>query len=336
MDSSLSNSRFSANPPTLLDETSPKNLSNQSTSPMLSFGVPIRNSEKFLPRLLDSLLVQNFQDFEIIISDNASEDRTEQICRDYAARDSRVKYYRNEENIGQNPNFFRVLELAQGKYFRWIGDDDWIEKDYASRCIETLEANQKFIGVTTYQDHIFDDGERVYLEYTGQRLESSFPHVRYRRMLWFMSNHYGFIDPIYTMMRRDALMKTHRTKESPDIDQILSVELSLIGPFTHIPACLSHRRRIRTCKEKRAVGYYVGSNKVLTVSALTSALDFWETTQMVPLSEKERFFCLISTIELFIKRLWKRSLPGKNWRRITNQPIKFAEQYNPQYLRHKF
>ena len=68
--------------------------------PMVSIGMPIYSGERYIREALDSLLAQTFTDFELIISDNASSDRTESICREYAERDARIIYFRQEENIG--------------------------------------------------------------------------------------------------------------------------------------------------------------------------------------------------------------------------------------------
>jgi glycosyltransferase involved in cell wall biosynthesis len=87
--------------------------------PRVSIGLPVFNGEKYLAEALDSILSQTYRDFKLIISDNASTDRTEQICREYAAKDRRIRYYRNEKNIGAPKNFNRVFELSSGKYFRW-------------------------------------------------------------------------------------------------------------------------------------------------------------------------------------------------------------------------
>jgi glycosyltransferase involved in cell wall biosynthesis len=63
--------------------------------PRVRIGLPAYNGERHLPAALDSLLAQTYGDFELIISDNASTDRTEEICREYAARDSRIRYHRS-------------------------------------------------------------------------------------------------------------------------------------------------------------------------------------------------------------------------------------------------
>ena len=79
--------------------------------PHVSVGLPVRNGERFLARALDSLLAQDHADLEIVVSDNASDDATPDICRQYARQDSRVRYQRNESNIGLVANFNRAFEL---------------------------------------------------------------------------------------------------------------------------------------------------------------------------------------------------------------------------------
>jgi glycosyltransferase involved in cell wall biosynthesis len=228
---------------TLSSSDEPDSYRTPSVKPIVSFGIPVRNGEKYLPRLFDSLLAQDFTNFEVIIGDNLSDDRTEEICQEYAHRDNRIQYFRHAENLGQSGNFNRVLELAQGKYFRWIGDDDWVEPTYTRKCVEFLEHHLDFIAVTTEQDHVYDDGTIYYKEYKGERLDSPYAYVRFRRMVWFMTADFGFIDPIYTMYRREAMLKTHQMQLMPAQDQVLAIELSLVGRFGHISECLAHRRR---------------------------------------------------------------------------------------------
>src|SRR4051794_3298661 len=92
--------------------------------PKLSIGLPVYNGENFLAHAVDSILAQDFRDFELIISDNASTDRTAEICRGYAESDPRVRYVRFETNQGGSRNFCYVFELARGEYFKWAAHDD--------------------------------------------------------------------------------------------------------------------------------------------------------------------------------------------------------------------
>src|ERR1700712_3027136 len=106
------------------------------SSPLLSIGLFVYNGEPFLQETLDSILAQNFRDFELIISDNASSDATQQICESYAAADARIRYFRNQMNMGAGWNIRRVFSLATGKYFKWAACDDMYEPSFLGTCIE--------------------------------------------------------------------------------------------------------------------------------------------------------------------------------------------------------
>jgi len=104
-------------------------------APQVSIGMPVYNGERFIRDALDSLLAQTFTDFELIISDNASTDETESICRDYLAADPRIRYFKHQINNGAGANFQFVLDEAVGKYFMWAAADDlwnktWLEDTY--------------------------------------------------------------------------------------------------------------------------------------------------------------------------------------------------------------
>lgn len=106
-----------------------RDSSTKTKEPKISIGVPVYNLENYIGSTLDSVLSQTFKDFEIIISDNASTDMTEKICREYAAIDSRVLYYRQFKNTGGIANFKNVLEKSNGKYFMWLSADDMLGND---------------------------------------------------------------------------------------------------------------------------------------------------------------------------------------------------------------
>lgn len=112
----------------------------------LSIGLPVYNGEKFIQKCLDSLFAQTFSDFELIISDNASTDNTSKICEEYSKKDKRVRYIRQENNIGLFPNFNFVLEQAKNEFFMWIGVDDYILPDYVKKNMEILTSNSNVVG----------------------------------------------------------------------------------------------------------------------------------------------------------------------------------------------
>ena len=93
-------------------------------TPRLSIGLPVYNGERYLAQVLDDLLAQTFADFEIIVSDNASTDRTPEICASRIKRDPRVRYFKNTRNVGAINNFNRVFHLSKAPLFKWVASDD--------------------------------------------------------------------------------------------------------------------------------------------------------------------------------------------------------------------
>lgn len=136
--------------------------------PYISIGLPVYNGENFLRETLDSILAQTFKDFELIISDNASTDNTAAICRAYASQDRRVCYYRNEHNLGAAPNYNRVFELSNGKYFKWAAHDDLYAPEYLEQCIKILESNSEI--VLCYSPVIFIDNQGKELRKSASEL----------------------------------------------------------------------------------------------------------------------------------------------------------------------
>jgi len=107
--------------------------------PKVSIGLPVYNGERYLREAIDSILAQTMDDFELIICDNASTDGTEVVCREYVDRDDRIRYYRNDDNLGASRNFNRTVELALASYFKWAAHDDALAANYLARCVEILD-----------------------------------------------------------------------------------------------------------------------------------------------------------------------------------------------------
>lgn len=275
-----------------------------SNLPLLSFALPVRNGERLLPKLLDSLLAQDFQNFEIVISDNASTDTTAEICQRYAQQDSRIHYFRNPENIGILANFNRLIYLCQGKYIRWIGWDDWLEPNYASHCMTVLESRPDVVGVTTNQDFFDEDGTRDFLEYHGQRLDFPAAPKRYERILWFQTSDFRLLDPIYSMVRRDVLQKIggHRL-DVLNADQVLGVEMILAGPFVHIPIYLAHRGKLHfdtPFEQLLEKCYHNQAAHVKKQNYLDIMAAFWAPVQKSSLSHWEKFLCFFPFMRCFL------------------------------------
>src|SRR5437867_8743488 len=114
-------------------------------TPRVNIGMPVYNGERFLEEAIDSMLNQSFKDFELIISDNASTDRTQEICRAYLARDRRIRYFQNQTNLGATANFNRVFELSSGEYFKLANADDLSAPDLLAKCVAVLDAHPEVV-----------------------------------------------------------------------------------------------------------------------------------------------------------------------------------------------
>ncbi|MFH1841801.1 MAG: glycosyltransferase family 2 protein [bacterium] len=129
--------------------------------PRLSIGLPVYNGEAFVGDAIRSLLDQTFTDFELIISDNCSTDRTVEIVQAFAEQDPRVRIHRNETNLGAARNFNLVFELATAEFFKWAAADDICQPAYLARCIDMLDSDPDIVLCHSLADQIDPDGQRV-------------------------------------------------------------------------------------------------------------------------------------------------------------------------------
>src|SRR5262249_20276967 len=144
------------------------------------------------------------------------------------------RYYLNERNIGLIENFNRVLQLARGSYFRWIGNRDTVGPRYAEKCVAALDATPEAVALTTLWQFVEEDGRTSGSTQPGPRLAERDPSRRMWRFLWYMDEDRALFDPIYSAMRMDALARTRRLRIEQYADRVLALELALLGPFAHL------------------------------------------------------------------------------------------------------
>lgn len=200
--------------------------------------MPVYNGERFLSSALDSILAQTYTDFELIISDNASTDGTETICRGYEKLDKRIRYFRNPENIGAPRNYRRVFELSKADYFRWANHDDLFAPESLARCVEILDNHEDIVLVYPKTKLINEKGE-ILKEYhdnlnlTSERASERFVEY-YLRV--------GMINVIYGLIRASVVSKTAMMGDFVGADIPFVGELALYGKFYEIPEFLFYRR----------------------------------------------------------------------------------------------
>ena len=207
---------------------------------LVSIGMPVYNEERFIRQALESVLSQSFEDFKLIISDNASTDGTADIYREYAARDHRIHYYRSETNIGSMANFNRTFELSNSEYFFWASGHDLRHRTFISQCVEILENDESVVLCYPQSKWLkYDDtlGEVIHSHVETRGLGR---FLKFNVVLWGLQ--YGY--PIYGIMRSSALKKTGligTAKIGADI--VLLTELSFYGTFAEVSEPLLYIRR---------------------------------------------------------------------------------------------
>ena len=208
-------------------------------APTVSVGVPVHNAERFLAGALEALLAQTFEDLEIVISDNGSTDTTEQICREFVARDGRVRYVRHDLNRGSAFNFSYLVGATSGAYFKWAAADDLVASTFVERCVETFEHSPERVCLVYPRTRIIDEnGDAVRDHRDGLDLREPTPHERLRTHI----RNIVMGNVMYGLIRRSALEQTRLVGSFPSSDYVLLAELALLGEFREVDEPLFLRR----------------------------------------------------------------------------------------------
>jgi glycosyltransferase involved in cell wall biosynthesis len=207
-------------------------------TPLVSIGLPVHNGELYLRESVDSLLAQTFTDFELLLSDNASTDGTATICQEYAARDRRVRYIRNETNIGLNRNCNQVVRRSAGKYFKLAASDDVCHPELVNQCVKVLEDNPAVVLAYGKTRFIDPDGICLALTDPGWHMMSDSPADRLRRVI--TSGHW--VNTFFGLARMADLTRTRLFAPYVSGDYRLLAELSLRGKFFEVPEFTFFRR----------------------------------------------------------------------------------------------
>lgn len=215
--------------------------------PRVSVGLAVYNGENFVREAIDSILNQTFTDFELIITDNASTDRTQAICQEYVVKDQRIRYYRNERNIGGIRNQNLVLSLSRGEYFKLAAHDDICAPEFLEECVEILDRDPSVVLSYSRAQIInergeFFDSDEPYVKYTnaGLQLATSLrPQARFREIACLPHS----CQHIFGVIRMSALQSIPWWGTYAGSDRSLLARLALLGRFEEVPECLFFLRR---------------------------------------------------------------------------------------------
>lgn len=241
-------------------------------SPRVSLALPVYNGEKFIGDAIRSILDQDYEDFELIITDNASNDGTARICGELAESDCRIRYVRNERNLGAGPNFNRGFDLSSGEFFKWCACDDCLSPNFIGACIRALEMNRDAVLAYGITRSIDEDGRLIPL--VGSMMTDMVddtPAHRFRKVIAEVGTCYE----IFGVFRRDDLKKSALHRFYYGSDRALIAEMALIGRFVHVPDVVfynrEHPNRSINIVDKRARVFWHNTD-----ARSTRALEHWK------------------------------------------------------------
>jgi glycosyltransferase involved in cell wall biosynthesis len=203
----------------------------------LSIGLPVYNGERHIGEALEALLGQTYGDFELIVSDNASTDGTSDICSRYARQDSRIRYFRQEHNIGLVPNHIFVLQQARGELFKSAAHDDLYARELLQRCVEALDDDPNAVLAHSWSAVVDHSGRVVGTFGPGVDLNAPRAPDRFRSVLYEGSHDYE-----YAVIRTSALRRMSHQGSYHLADRVFNVELALHGGFHQVEDWLYFRR----------------------------------------------------------------------------------------------
>jgi glycosyltransferase involved in cell wall biosynthesis len=277
--------------------------------PLVSTGMPVYNGERYLTQALESVLAQDYSNFEVVISDNGSRDRTEEICRQFAERDSRIRYLRHPRNQGMPWNFARVVQEAKGEYFMWAAHDDLFHPSYIRKCLDKLSAHPEAVLCCTEINFIDADGlphsdwsKKHYTNFetlgmtTPQRI-----HELISRLGWFAT---------YGLMRLENAKKISLGLNVYGYDVILIEEMLLLGDVVKVHEPLfSYRIGESKSAEEYQTNFNAEDNPLpATKTPLTDlAANLLQTVYRSPLPSGQK-------VEIFADFLITLSRSNPYWR----------------------
>lgn len=287
-------------------------------NPRLSIGLPVYNGENYLEETLSSILDQDFEDFELLISDNASTDLTGDICRRFAAQDTRIRYLRQDTNVGAAENYNIVFREASGDLFKWATHDDLLFPGFLRRCVDALDQDPGAVLAYPHFVPIDTSGNRGPVEDPRPELSSLDPAIRFKRVIWQekiwrRNNTY----PIFGVIRAEAIRKTRLHGGYTGSDRVFLAELALQGRFHEVPEALfGYRFHDQQSMALEGSGGLLGHARegwfdpsradVITFPAWRRSSEYATAVLRSPLRGSEKLRCLGVLGSWVVSGYWKR------------------------------
>lgn len=264
--------------------------------PKVSIGLPVYNGEKYLHEAIESVLKQTYQNFELVISDNGSSDRTEAICREFAQSDERVFYYRSDENRGASWNYNRTFKLSTGEYFRWLAADDMLAPTLLEKSVKVLQENPDFILSFTWVLDMDEHGRELEVKRSSVSSDDPNPVARFRGLSAVRGSHN--CEEVFGLVRSSVLAETKLIDNYTDSDRTLLADLGLRGCFYEIPEPLFLHRlhpqgsvTANPTRHDRATWFDPGVASKLVFPNWRQLYELMRIVQRSPITMQQRLEC---------------------------------------------
>lgn len=295
----------------------------------ITVGLPVYNGANYLAAAIESILAQTYPDFDLLISDNASTDGTEEICRIYARRDRRIRYIRQPKNIGAAANYNLLAWMSETPYFKWAAHDDLLAPEFLAACLNVLDNDPTFVLASPASVLIDETGTP--LPYSPERggavdrmgvcwpalpeqnsdLMAADPLLRFRAVMLKMF----MCVEIFGLMRRSALVRTLPQGSFSGADKVLLARMSLLGRFwlgqetLFFRRCHAQQFSAQTSGAYRAA-WFSGRRDSIFTQQLKLLLAYCRVAATAELPISQRLSCLYAVAYRTISR-------GYQWRRLT-------------------
>jgi glycosyltransferase involved in cell wall biosynthesis len=275
-------------------------------APTVSVGLPVYNGEKYLTVAIESVLGQTFDDFELVISDNASTDRTREICEYFTKRDPRVRYFRQATNRGAGFNYNFVFHESRGRYFRWLAHDDYIAPTCLSACVGALNSDLSLVLAYTHHVDVDELGTPIRIV---SRTKGSDNDISKR--FWDLMEGLHTCEEVFGLIKSSVLRQSRLIADYTDSDRTLLGELALHGKFGEIRQPLFFHRihaessvRMNPIFRDRAVWFNPDLKGRLVLSAWRQFHQMLAAISQAPIGVIPRFSCYWQAMRWF-KWRWR-------------------------------
>jgi glycosyltransferase involved in cell wall biosynthesis len=245
--------------------------------PLVTVGIPTYNRRDSLLRAVESVLAQSHRPIDLVICDNASSDGTREACEDVASRHQKIRYIRQEHNVGPTANFNRVFAEAMGTYFMWLGDDDWLDPDYVATCVAVLEADSRAVLVAGRPE--YHRGAELVRHGVSMNLDHDRPEDR-------VASYYRLVEEngvFYGVARTEPLGRVMPLSNEMGGDWLVIARLAFLGKILMLPTVGVHRaiggatRNLREVARSAGLGRFQAEAPQVALAAFAARDIAWRS-----------------------------------------------------------